>query len=93
MLRLRKGGIKADATIGTAHSTAISEGETFTSIDLKISFFRPVWESVLSATEKQIQHGKTITHYQCEFTRDDGKVVALAMGTVMPLRGNAATGR
>lgn len=83
----------ADATIGTAHSTAISEGETFTSIDLKISFFRPVWQSVLTATAKQIQHGKTITHYQCEITRDDGKAVALATSTVMTLRGNAANGR
>lgn len=83
----------ADATIGTAHSTAILEGETFTSIDLKISFFRPVWESRLTASAKQIQHGKTITHYQCEITRDDGKVVALAMSTVMTLRGKASNGR
>ena len=83
----------ADATIGTAHSTAIKEGETFTSIDLKISFFRPVWESVLTATAKQIQHGKTLTHYQCEITREDGKAVALVMSTVMTIRGNAALGR
>lgn len=83
----------ADATIGTAHSTAIMEGETFTSIDLKISFFRPVWESVLTATAKQIQHGKTLTHYQCEITREDGKAVALVMSTVMTIRGNAALGR
>jgi len=83
----------ADAAIGTAHSTAILEGETFTSIDLKISFFRPVWESVLTATAKQIQHGKTVTHYQCEITRDDGKAVALVMSTLMTLRGNAANGR
>ncbi len=83
----------ADATIGTAHSTAILEGETFASIDLKISFFRPVWKSVLTATAKQIQHGKTVTHYQCEITRGDGKAVALAMSTVMTLRGNAAHGR
>ncbi|MHB1176028.1 MAG: PaaI family thioesterase [Sulfuriferula sp.] len=83
----------ADATIGTAHSTAILEGETFTSIDLKISFFRPVWKSVLTATAKQIQHGKTITHYQCEIFREDGKAIALAMSTVMTLRGNSAHGR
>lgn len=83
----------ADATIGTAHSTAIVEGETFTSIDLKISFFRPVWESVLTATAKQIQHGKTLTHYQCEITKEDGKLVALVMSTVMTLRGVEATGR
>lgn len=83
----------ADAAIGTAHSTAIREGETFASIDLKISFFRPVWRSVLTATAKQIQHGKTITHYQCEIAREDGKAVALATSTVMTLRGNAAKGR
>lgn len=83
----------ADAAIGTAHSTAIAEDETFTSIDLKVSFFRPVWKSVLTATASQIQHGRTISHYQCEITRDDGKVVALAMSTVMTLRGNAASGR
>lgn len=83
----------ADATIGTAHSTAIGEGETFTSIDLKVNFFRPVWKSRLTATAKQIQHGRTLTHYQCEIVREDGKVVALATSTVMTLRGNAATGR
>lgn len=83
----------ADAAIGTAHSTAISEGETFTSIDLKISFFRPVWESLLTATAKQIQRGKTITHYQCEIVKPDGKMVALATSTVMTLRGEAAKGR
>jgi len=83
----------ADATIGTAHSTAIEPGETFTSIDLRISFFRPVWKSVLKATARPVQHGRTITHYQCEILRDDGKLVALASGTVMTLRGTAATGR
>lgn len=83
----------ADASIGTAHSTSILEGETFASIDLKVSFFRPVWKSILTATAKQIQHGKTITHYQCEITSDDGKLVALAMSTVMTLRGSAAAGR
>mgnify|MGYP000135480966 CR=1 FL=1 len=83
----------ADAAIGTAHSTALHEGETFTSIDLKVSFFRPVWKSVLTAEARQIQHGRTIAHYQCEIIRDDGKVVALAMSTVMTLRGGAASGR
>lgn len=32
----------ADAAIGTAHSTLMGEGETFTSIDLKATFLRPV---------------------------------------------------
>lgn len=83
----------ADAAIGTAHSTAIETDETFTSIDLRISFFRPVWKSVLTATARPVQLGRTITHYHCEIVREDGKLVALASGTVMTLRGAAAAGR
>lgn len=83
----------ADATIGTAHSTALGEGETFTSIDLRISFFRPVWKSLLTATARQVQHGKTITHYQCEIANEQGKLIALAAGTVMTLRGSTAAQR
>lgn len=83
----------ADAAIGTAHSTCMQAGESFASIDLKVSFFRPVWQSVLSATAKQVQHGRTLTHYQCDIVREDGKLVALAMSTVMTLRGDAASGR
>lgn len=83
----------ADASMGTAHSTLVEEGEAFTSIDLRISFFRPVWKSVLKATARAVQRGKTITHYQCEILREDGKPVALAAGTFMTLRGSSAAGR
>lgn len=83
----------ADAAIGTAHSTAIEEDETFTSIDLRINFFRPVWKSLLTATARRVQSGKTLSFYHCEISREDGKTIALAMSTVMTLRGEAATGR
>lgn len=83
----------ADAAIGTAHSTALGEGESFTSIDLAINFFRPVWKSRLTATARPIQQGRTITHYHCEILRGDGKLAAMATGTVMTLRGHAAAGR
>lgn len=86
-------GELADAAIGTAHSTTLAAGESFTSIDLRISFFRPVWKSVLRASARPIHLGRTITHYQCEIVRDDGKLVALAAGTVMTLRGEMAMGR
>lgn len=83
----------ADAAIGTAHSTVTAEGESFTSVELKISFFRPVWRSRLRAAARPIHSGKTITHYLCEIVRDDGKVAATVMSTVMTLRGEKATGR
>jgi uncharacterized protein (TIGR00369 family) len=83
----------ADATIGTAHSTMINEGESFTSIDLKVNFFRPVWKSTLRAAARPVQSGNTISHYMCEIFRDDEKLVAMATSTVMTLRGDRAAGR
>lgn len=66
----------ADAAIGTAHSTLMEEGESFASIDLKINFFRPVWNSTLRATAQPLHSGRTLTHYRCDIVRDDGKVAA-----------------
>ncbi|PSL44368.1 uncharacterized protein (TIGR00369 family) [Chitinophaga niastensis] len=83
----------ADAAIGTAHSTLMSEGESFTSIELKINFYRPVWKATLTAMAKPIQSGKTITHYLCEIRREDGKTIAVVTSTVMTLRGEKASGR
>jgi len=83
----------ADSAIGTAHSTLINEGESFASIDLKVNFFRPVWKSTLRAIARPVQSGNTVSHYLCEIFRDDGKLVAMAISTVMTLRGDKATGR
>lgn len=83
----------ADAAIGTAHSTAINSGESFTSIDLQVKFFRPVWKSILTAKASPVRLGKTISHYQCQIFRSDGQVVAFASSTVMTLRGDSTIGR
>ena len=83
----------ADAAIGTAHSTVIEEGESFTSIELKINFFRPVWNDTLVAYAKPVQRGRTITVYQCTIENEMGKLVATVLSTVMTLRGDKAKGR
>lgn len=83
----------ADAAIGTAHSTLVGEGESFASIDLKATFLRPVWQSRLRAHAWAEHRGRTIGHYRCEITREDGKVVARVDSAVMTLRGSDATGR
>ncbi|MBA4002978.1 MAG: thioesterase, partial [Delftia sp.] len=66
----------ADAAIGTAHSTLMEPGQSFTSIDLKAAFLRPVWRSRLCARAWAEHRGRTISHYRCEIERDDGKTVA-----------------
>jgi uncharacterized protein (TIGR00369 family) len=83
----------ADAAIGTAHFTTLQEGESFTSIDLQINFFRPVWNERLRAAAKPVHRGGTISRYVCDIRRADGKLVAQVMSTIMTLRGEAAEGR
>lgn len=83
----------ADAAIGTAHSTLMDGGESFTSIDLRATFLRPVWQSTLRARASATHRGKTITHYLCEISREDGRPVASVTSAVMTLRGQHAQGR
>ena len=83
----------ADAAIGTAHFTTLTEAESFTSIDLQINFFRPIWNERLRAVAKPIHRGRTVSRYVCDITKADGKLVAQVTSTILTLRGEAAQGR
>jgi len=83
----------ADAAIGTAHATSLKEDESFTSIDLLINFFRPVWNGRIRAVAKPVNLGRQISRYVCDVLRDDDKLVAQVSSTVMTLRGDQASGR
>ena len=83
----------ADAAIGTAHATRLKEDESFTSIDLQINFFRPVWNGRIRAVAKPVNVGRQISRYVCDILRDDDKLVAQVTSTVVTLRGDQAAGR
>lgn len=83
----------ADAAIGTAHATSLKEDESFTSIDLQINFFRPVWNGRIRAVAKPVNVGRQISRYVCDILKDDDKLVAQVFSTVMTLRGEQASGR
>ncbi len=83
----------ADAAIGTAHSTLMQEDESFTSIELKTTFLRPVWQARLQAHAWAEHRGRTVSHYRCEIRREDGKVIAIVTSAMMTLRGTSAEGR
>ncbi len=83
----------ADAAIGMTHWSSLDEGETFTSVDFRINFFRPVWKNHLVATARLVNGGRSVSYYECAITREDGKLVAHATSTVMTLRGDQAAGR
>ncbi|HTQ61955.1 MAG TPA: PaaI family thioesterase, partial [Candidatus Solibacter sp.] len=81
------------AAMGIAFASTLAPGESFTTIELKINFFRPVWEAVLKAEGKVVRRGNSVGYVECEITDDDGKLVAKAASTCMVLRGEKAGGR
>ena len=83
----------ADAAMGMAHASTLGEGETFTTLELKINFLKPVWSGRLTATSRVVKHGRTIGLVECDVRDDDGHLVARASSTCMTLRGGAAAGR
>jgi uncharacterized protein (TIGR00369 family) len=83
----------ADAAMGMAHASTLGEGETFTTLELKINFLKPVWSGRLTATGRVVKHGRTIGLVECDVRDDDGHLVARASSTCMTLRGEAAAGR
>ena len=83
----------ADSAIGTLHSLTLKQSESFTTVDLRLNYFRPIWKEKIQATAKPVHIGKTISFYTCDVTKADGKLVATVSSSVMTLRGDQTTGR
>jgi uncharacterized protein (TIGR00369 family) len=83
----------ADAAMGVAFASTLAAGESFTTIELKINFFRPVWEAKLKAESKVVRRGTTVGYVECEITDESARLVAKAASTCMVLRGDGAKGR
>jgi uncharacterized protein (TIGR00369 family) len=83
----------ADAAMGMAFASTLAPEETFTTVELKINFFRPVWEAQLKAEGRVVRRGRNVGYVECEITDEHGKLVAKAASTCLALRGNDANGR
>lgn len=83
----------ADAAMGTAWGSTLGEGETYTTVELKINFMRPVWRATLTAEGRVIGGGRTVGLTECRVTDENGKLVAHATSTLLTLRGDRAQGR
>ena len=83
----------ADAAMGIAFATTLAPEETFTTLELKINFFRPVWNAQLKAEGVVVQRGKTVGYVECNITDENNRLVAKAVSTCMALRGEKAAGR
>jgi uncharacterized protein (TIGR00369 family) len=83
----------SDGAMGMAWASELDEGETFTTLELKINFLKPVWNGRLRAEARVVKRGKTVGLVECDVRDAKGDLVAHATSTVMTLRGEKAVGR
>jgi uncharacterized protein (TIGR00369 family) len=76
----------ADAAMGYAYAATLGEGETFTTIELKINFLRAVRKATLTAEAKIVKAGRTLGYIECDIKDQAGRLVARAASTCMKLR-------
>jgi uncharacterized protein (TIGR00369 family) len=82
-----------DAAMGMALASTLEDGESFTTLELKINFLKPVWTATLKAVGTVVKRGKTVGMGQCDVTDEKDQLVARATCTMMILRGDQAQGR
>ena len=83
----------ADAAMGVAFASTLEDDESFTTLELKINFLRPVWNDRLMAVGKVVKRGKTVGMVECDVKDSKGALVARANSTCIVLRGEQTQGR
>jgi uncharacterized protein (TIGR00369 family) len=83
----------ADAAMGMAWASTLDEGETFTTLELKINFLKPVWSGTLRARGRVVKGGRTVGLVECDVLDAQDRLVARASSTCMTLRGAQGEGR
>ena len=83
----------ADSAMGMAYASTLGEGESFTTLELKINFLRPVRSAHLIAEGTIVQQGRTAGMAECSVTDENGRLIAKATSTCLTLRGDQARGR
>jgi uncharacterized protein (TIGR00369 family) len=83
----------ADAAMGLAYASTLADSESFTTLELKINFLKPIWEARLQAEGRVVKGGRTVGLVECDVTDEQGRLVARATSTCMTLRGAQAEGR
>src|SRR6478672_7310734 len=82
----------ADVAMGSAYASTLEEGESFTTLELKINFLRPVRAAHLIADATVIQRGRTAGLTECVISDDQGRLIAKATSTCLTLSGEQAQG-
>ncbi|MRG91710.1 PaaI family thioesterase [Polyangium spumosum] len=82
-----------DAAMGFAMASTLAAGESFTTIELKANYFKPVWTARLRAEAKMVKRSRTLGYLECDIVDEQTALVCRLASTCMVLRGDAAAGR
>ena len=83
----------ADLAMGAACYSNLEAGESFTTLELKINFLKPVWTGRLTARAQVKKGGRTVAFLECDIRDEKNSLVAFVTSTCMVLRGDTAKGR
>lgn len=92
----RNGGILcdiADMAMGVAFASTLEKNETFTTVELKINYLKPVWNEKITAYGEVMKRGNTIGLVKCDVFDEGCSLVAHVISTCMVLRGEKSAGR
>lgn len=83
----------ADRFAGLAVFPRMSNGETFRTADLRVTFVRPITAGSVSIRGEIVSKSSHVAHTRVEFRADDGSVLATAEATqiIVPFRRPAPT--
>jgi uncharacterized protein (TIGR00369 family) len=79
--------------MGMAFASTLAPAKSFTTVELKINFFRPVWQAQLRVEGIVVRRGQSIGYVECIITDENSRLVAKAASTCMVLRAQKAAGR
>jgi uncharacterized protein (TIGR00369 family) len=83
----------ADMAMGVALGSTLQPGESFTTLELKANYFKPVWNSHLTATARIVKRTRATAFIECDVVDEKGSLVARLSSTCMVLTGEMAAGR
>lgn len=73
----------ADAAMGVAMASVLQEGETFSTIEINIRYFRPVKETLLTANAQVTFRSHNTGHVECELQDERNRLIAKASSTCL----------
>jgi uncharacterized protein (TIGR00369 family) len=83
----------ADTAMGVAFATMLGEGETLTTLELKINYLKPVWNGKVVAKGKVVKKGRMTGLVECDVLDENAQLVARASSTFMAISGEQARNR